>query len=128
MSQKSEIDKLTNALRAAIETLAADDPCAAREAVQGARTSLDDAEGSAIRAALLQCGWRVQPAAELLGFPRHSALQKLLEPGRRHETIGHEIDRQRNKLGYHGGRPPHIEMPPMGQKVTSRRGKTAPRG
>ena len=120
------------ALCATIASLASDDPKAARMAVQYARDELDDAEAAAIRAALERFQWRVAPAAELLGYPRVSALQKLLEPGRRHEAIGKEVERQRKATGYHTGRPPtpkqEADIPPTGQKATARRGRNTPRG
>ena len=118
-------DALSDALCASIEALASDAPRAAREAVQSARDRLDGAEGVAIRAALERTHWRVSAAGELLGYPRPSALQKLLEPGRRHEAIGAEVERHREASGYHGpGRPP--VLPPAGQKSPPRRGRNAP--
>lgn len=123
-------DALATALCDAIEEQAVDDPGGARAAVLRAREALDEAEGAAIRAALARFNWRLAPAAALLGFPRHSALQKLVEKGRRHEAIGREIERHRDALDYHGGRPPKalIEPPPEGQKSPRRRGKNAPHG
>ncbi len=122
------VDALAATLRMAIEAIAGDDPLAAREAVQRARAALDDAEAAAIRAALERCQWRVKPASKLLGYDFHSALQKLVAPGRRHEAIGHEIDQHRKAAGYEGGRPPSskIEAQPSGQKASSRRGRSAP--
>jgi DNA-binding NtrC family response regulator len=124
------VQALVEALRSAIDALAADDPRIAREAVQCARDRLDEAEGAAIRAALERCHWRVKPAADLLGFRRHSALQKLLEPGRRHEAIGKELERQREESGYRGGRPPLPAAEPatVGQKAPPRRRRSAPHG
>lgn len=121
-------DALARDLRAAIEAVAEGDPKAAREAVQRARETLDQAEADVIRAALERSDWRVARAAELLGYPRAQALFKLLEPGRRHGALGKEIERQREKLGFHMGRPPIPEAPTEGRKAPPRRGKSAPRG
>lgn len=123
-------DALTDALCAAIGALAVGDPHGARDAVQSARDRLDGAEAVAIRAALERSHWRVQPAAALLGYPRHQALVKLLEPGRRHEAIGAEVARHREESGYHRGHPPAAAAPApeTGQDAPPRRRQNAPRG
>lgn len=135
-------DALTEALAEAVEKLASTDPHAAREAVLDARLRLDEAEGVALRAALARCYWRVKPAADLLGFPRHSALQKLLSPGARHAALGEEIQQHRDETGYHLGRPPALKpaddpnepspsprrAPKPGRSAPPRRGQNAPKG
>jgi hypothetical protein len=128
---KKRVSLLTTALGTAIETLATLLPRAGREAVQVARERLDAAEAATIRVALERCQWRVQPAADLLGYPRTSALEKLIQTGRRHEAIGLEIKHQRQETGYSRGRPPATqpetsEVLPVGQNVTPRRRRNTP--
>jgi transcriptional regulator with GAF, ATPase, and Fis domain len=62
-------------------------------------------EAEAIREALKQSDWLVARAAATLGMGT-SSLQRLLEPGRRHEAIGREAREHRTADGYQTGRPP----------------------
>lgn len=53
-------------------------------------------EAEAVRIALDACGWRVQPAAAVLGIPNTSLIQILKG---RHKAIGAQVERMREKIG-----------------------------
>jgi len=68
------------------------------------RDDADAVEAEAIREALRSSDWLVARAAAVLGMGT-SSLQRLLEPGRRHDAIGREARQHREATGYQTGRP-----------------------
>lgn len=79
------------------------DPPALLARAKALREEADALEADAIRAALERSEWLVARAAALLGYPRTSSLQRLLET--RHAALGEEARERRAKAGYSTGRP-----------------------
>ncbi len=80
------------------------DPKTLMERVAALRREADEVEAQAILEALERSSWLVARAADLLGM-KNSSLQRLLEPGRRHEAVGREVTKQREASSYTTGRP-----------------------
>lgn len=72
------------------------DPAALLARAVELRREADAIEADAIRTALDACGWRVQPAAEMLGMPYTSLIQVLKG---RHKEIGAQLEKTRAEIG-----------------------------
>ena len=72
------------------------DPAAMMSRAIELRNEADVIEAEAITRALETCGWRVQPAATMLGLPYTSLIQVLKG---RHKVIGAQVEKKRQEIG-----------------------------
>ena len=72
------------------------DPAAQLARAVELRSQADAIEADAILRALEASGWRVQPAAMMLGMPYTSLIQVLKG---RHREIGAQVEKKRQEIG-----------------------------